>query len=71
MAVYIDRERCVGCGACVTNCPMDVIRMDSEKKAEVRYPVDCMACGACAFECTAQAIMVTRERYEPPAISWG
>lgn len=71
MAVLINKEKCIGCGTCIINCPMDVIRMGDDKKALVRYPADCMACGACSFECTQKAIQVTRERYEPPAISWG
>ena len=70
MAVQpVDRELCVGCGACVLACPMDVLRME-EGKAVVRYPRECMCCAACEDECPRQAIYVTPEKWEELMVSW-
>ena len=35
MAVKVDSEACIGCGACVSFCP-DVFEMNDEGKAEVK-----------------------------------
>ena len=54
MIAYIKEEACIGCGLCVRNCPMDVIRMKSTESgdiAEIRFPEDCMSCYNCEFSC--------------------
>lgn len=52
--VWIDEERCTGCGACVETCPVgaialvdDVARVDEET---------CTGCGACLEVCPVEAI---------------
>ncbi|MBN1106899.1 MAG: ferredoxin family protein [Deltaproteobacteria bacterium] len=55
---HIDTELCNGCGLCVQYCPMDVIRMDKErKKAYVKYIRDCQSCFLCQEECPQNAIL--------------
>lgn len=56
----IDRELCNGCGICVDDCPMDVIRFDEEsQKAYIAYGKDCGVCFLCSDACPAEAIKVT------------
>ena len=55
MSIQIDRTKCVGCGQCAEICPGTLIRM-TQKKAEMRYPMECWGCASCVKECPAQAI---------------
>ena len=67
----IKEEKCVGCGTCVKSCPMDVIRMDIEKKkAYVAYEQECMCCASCEVDCPTGAIYVSPEKVEPILVSW-
>ena len=68
----IDHELCTGCGICVKSCPMDVIRMDEEKKkAVIKYPEECMLCEFCVLDCPDEAISVSLEKHSPLLVSWG
>ena len=55
MSIQIDRTKCVGCGQCAEICPGTLIRM-TQKKAEMRYPMECWGCASCVKECPAHAI---------------
>ena len=55
MSIQIDRTKCVGCGQCAEICPVTLIRM-TQKKAEMRYPMECWGCASCVKECPAHAI---------------
>jgi len=54
MAAKVDKEKCVGCGACTGVCPVSAIELDGDK-AQVKEG-DCIECGACVGECPAEAI---------------
>lgn len=53
MAYKIDKELCIGCGACAGGCPVECI---TEKDG--KYEIDaaqCIECGACAGNCPVEA----------------
>lgn len=67
----IDKEKCTGCGICVKACPQDVIRMDDEGKAVIKYVEDCIVCLYCEEDCPAEAIFVSPVKTAPILLSWG
>lgn len=59
---YVEKDRCVACGACAKVCPKSVIQIWKGCYAAVRSE-DCVGCGKCAGECPAGCITV-RDRDE-------
>ncbi|MBO5168751.1 MAG: electron transfer flavoprotein subunit alpha [Phascolarctobacterium sp.] len=53
MAMIVDKETCVGCGACVAVCPVGAISL--EDKAHIDADA-CIGCGACVNACPVGAI---------------
>jgi NAD-dependent dihydropyrimidine dehydrogenase PreA subunit len=49
MAAVVDKEKCTGCGDCVTACPSSAVAVQ-EEKANVTAD-DCIDCGACVDAC--------------------
>ena len=56
MAAKVDKEKCVGCGACQEACPGEAIEI-KDGKAVVDED-KCLSCGACEGECPQEAIKV-------------
>ncbi len=54
MAYYITEE-CVGCMACLTDCPVDAIT-GARNMLHVIDPNICIDCGACGWVCPVEAI---------------
>ncbi|KQC10325.1 MAG: ferredoxin [Candidatus Cloacimonas sp. SDB] len=54
MAVNINEETCIGCGACIDTCPVEALEMVDDK-AKVD-PDKCVDCGACIDACPVSAI---------------
>ncbi|MHB9139037.1 MAG: indolepyruvate ferredoxin oxidoreductase subunit alpha [Victivallaceae bacterium] len=53
MPAVVDKELCIGCEACVGECPVDAIEM-IDGKAVVND--NCVDCGACVEVCPVEAI---------------
>lgn len=71
MHPVVDKEKCVGCGACVKFCPEAVISLKNKKPArnashsdaggaEIDYYF-CKGCGVCANVCPVKAIIMKKE----------
>ena len=56
MAAKVDKDSCVGCGACVEACPAEAIKLEGDKAQVVED--SCVSCGACADACPCSAITV-------------
>lgn len=54
MFAYVDRKRCIGCGACVEICPMHAVRL-VDGTAQIDASL-CTGCEACADVCPQRAI---------------
>lgn len=61
--LFPEITRCVGCGACVKSCPINLrpidyiaaaLRGDWEKAAEMSF--ECIMCGLCASRCTGELV---------------
>ena len=67
----IDETLCNGCAICVDNCPLDVLRMDVQrKKAFIKYLEDCQSCFLCEKECPEKAIYVSPWRERRTPLAW-
>lgn len=53
-ARVVDREKCIGCGACVEACPWHMPRLDAETAKSSK----CISCGMCAVHCPTQALQI-------------
>lgn len=53
MKVKVDKEKCVGCGACVDVCPVGAIKL---KDGIAVVSDECIECGACVGGCPCEAI---------------
>ena len=60
--LHIDREQCIGCGICVSVCPMENISLQSKK---ARQQGRCTMCYRCVNHCPKQAItLLGKKLYE-------
>ena len=57
MAIKIDQETCIGCGACVSLCP-GTFKLNEEGKSEVISEEDTACAKNAAQSCPVQAITV-------------
>jgi NAD-dependent dihydropyrimidine dehydrogenase PreA subunit len=65
--IYVDGEKCAGCGVCEDVCPVEAIRVrDGMARIDQHR---CNECQACVEACPNQAILVVIEPAEEKAIS--
>jgi ferredoxin len=60
----VSREKCSGCGICVTKCPFFAMEMNGHEKRVAVDAEKCMGCGACVVNCPDQALKLKLVR--PP-----
>lgn len=58
MAIKVNQEECIACGACLSVCPFGAIVMQDEKAYITEA---CTACGACVDTCPVEAILREEE----------
>ena len=54
MPAKVDKDTCIGCGACAGVCPVGAIALQDDGKAGVDEGT-CIDCGACASTCPVGA----------------
>ena len=57
--VAVDRQRCRGCGTCVTVCPFEAILLEEKSSGVFISEVDeglCRGCGMCVAHCPSGAL---------------
>jgi 2-oxoglutarate ferredoxin oxidoreductase subunit delta len=61
---HLDRERCKGCGFCVSFCPRKVLEMSEEMNTKgyhlprVKDELACVGCGLCELICPDFAVVI-------------
>lgn len=53
--VFIDKEKCIGCGKCATDCVANNIEI-VDKKARIKS--ECLQCGHCVAICDSDAVSI-------------
>ncbi len=57
--IEIDRDRCIGCGACVNGCPVSLFELVDEKSKLTGDVDTCILCRACETTCPVGCIKIT------------
>lgn len=55
----VNKDKCIGCGACESVCPVGAIKLDANGKSEIDTNI-CIKCGACENLCPVEAIKISR-----------
>lgn len=68
-SAVIQKNKCVACGACISECPKSAIRIINGSYAEVDKE-KCVGCGLCKKVCAASAIKVGNEKKKDTKHWW-
>lgn len=55
MPVTVNKDTCIGCGACTGVCPVSALSLDGDGKSECDAS-KCIDCGTCIGTCPVSAI---------------
>jgi NAD-dependent dihydropyrimidine dehydrogenase PreA subunit len=55
MPASVDENKCIGCGACVAECPAGAVSLNDQGIAVVDKE-KCTGCGRCAKACPVEAV---------------
>ncbi len=62
----IELEKCIGCSACTTACPVEILEMvdvKGEQKASIGDRQEkCISCKACEEICPTDAIKIVEDK---------
>ncbi|MFH0859691.1 MAG: ferredoxin family protein [Candidatus Altiarchaeota archaeon] len=66
MHPLIDSDNCIGCGACVSACPVspkvfELRELEGIVKSAVAHPESCDALGGCVRACPTEAIRLVED----------
>ena len=53
----VNKETCIGCGTCVSMCPVGAIKIDENGKAQIDKTI-CIKCHTCESVCPMGAIKI-------------
>jgi len=53
----VDPEKCISCGICINNCPVNAISFDENQKAKINQE-KCISCSKCIGICPVNAVTV-------------
>lgn len=60
--IMVDENSCIGCGACIKECPVDCIEL--EMPSPVHIGDDCVYCGKCVETCPFESISLKKESFQ-------
>ncbi|MCQ2507354.1 MAG: 4Fe-4S binding protein [Dorea sp.] len=55
MAALVNKNECIGCGACMGECPTSAIEVVQTASVD---PDTCVSCGTCVDVCPVDAIQM-------------
>ncbi|EHP89124.1 4Fe-4S binding protein [Methanotorris formicicus] len=58
LKISIDKNKCINCGLCEKNCPMDIKLLDYKNKGKRVLSTECILCTTCMGVCPKSAIDV-------------
>ena len=75
--VVVDWNKCIGCGKCVKECPLEIFNMkeivehsNSYKRAEAIREIDCIQCLMCQSFCPSNAIDIKGNWLDALKVVW-
>ena len=60
--IYIDVEKCTGCGMCAEVCPFGLPIQGDDNKFQIERPELCTDCSACSRNCPEQAVVMVEKK---------